>query len=130
MQIVLGRLWKEAGKKGFQHWESGKPWRLAASEQGRALAQSPMFSPFLAELPGLASYLWVGISRLPDSAVGKKDGKYRAVRVFKSVKKKRKINLRDKNFVEILWVGIKISLLLNPGLILINRNWKILYFNK
>lgn len=39
------------GNKGFQHCESGEPWRLPASKQG---AQGPMFSPFMAELPEAA----------------------------------------------------------------------------
>lgn len=70
LQIVLGRIWKVAGKEGFQHWESGEPWRLAAFKQGKAFAQGPLFSLFSAELPGLACYLSVDISSLPYSAVG------------------------------------------------------------
>lgn len=54
------------GNKDFQHCESGEPWRLTASEQGKALMvphSAPLQWSFLA-LPAVAELTFPGFQIL------------------------------------------------------------------
>lgn len=65
-QIVWGSMWRVPRNKDFQHCESGEPWRLTASEQGKALMvphSAPLQRSFLA-LPAVAELTFPGFQIL------------------------------------------------------------------